>query len=57
MNHKYLGNQLVIVTDGMDPEEVLSILNWLKEKEVITLDGEKILEEYDKKFVKGDKDE
>ncbi len=51
MNHKYLGNQLGIVTDGLDANEVMSILDWLKEKGVINLDGRKIIEEYKNKFV------
>ena len=50
MNHKYLGNQLGIVTDGMNPNEVLSILKWLNEKTVLDLDGQKIMNEYKSKF-------
>ena len=52
MNHKYLGNQLGIVTDGMNPDEGLSILLWLEGKDVLTLDGKEIMKEYELKFVK-----
>jgi len=50
MNYEYLGNQLGIVTDGIDSSEVSSILEWLKEKKVLTIDGIKIKEEFEKKF-------
>lgn len=54
MNCEYLGNQLGIVTDGMDIQEVISILDWLNEKKVLTLDGQKIIEQYKERFLTGE---
>lgn len=48
MNYKHLANNLAIATDGLNKSETLNILGWLQEKKLLTLDGLKIKEEFEK---------
>lgn len=46
MNYAHLANNLAIVTDGFPRHEVRNILDWLSEKELLTIDGEKVKETF-----------